>query len=67
MLTYIIKQTLMTLKIDQALCIGCGACASLCPECFEINDEGKAQVISQETETAQEAVDSCPTGAITLE
>ena len=52
-------------------CIGCGACAGVDPEHFEINDkEGLSQVISQEnleSEALKSAIDSCPVGVISLE
>lgn len=59
----------MELYVDQDLCIGCGACISLCPDVFDWNDDGKAEVTvaevpSDEEETATDAMDSCPTEAI---
>lgn len=35
----------MELYVDQDLCIVCGACISLCPEVYDWNDDGKANVI----------------------
>jgi ferredoxin len=55
--------------IDIAACEGCGTCEALCPDVFEVVDE-KATVINPDgcdTCDCQEAVDSCPVGAITLE
>jgi len=55
----------MPITVDKNLCIGCGACAALCPQSFKINDEGKSEVISQEDlDCAKKAVESCPVQAI---
>lgn len=53
------------LKIDQSLCIGCGACAGTYPEDIRIGDAGLAEVISGEGE--EDAVGVCPVGAISVE
>jgi ferredoxin len=50
-------------------CVGCGSCVELCPEVFELRDD-KAWVIGYDkcnTCNCQEAVNLCPTEAITLE
>ena len=59
----------MKVKVNQDACIGCGACAAICEDVFEINDEGLSQVktneISKDIEQeVRDAIDSCPTGAI---
>jgi ferredoxin len=55
------------ITVDQAACIGCGACVALCPSVFEMNDEGKSIVISQDNVAcAQEAATSCPVQAIAV-
>ncbi|NCF75471.1 MAG: ferredoxin [Xanthomonadaceae bacterium] len=54
-------------KINKDVCIGCGTCASLCPEVFELSDAGKAKVKENAPEGVsciQEAIDSCPVQAI---
>jgi ferredoxin len=54
-------------QVDQEKCIGCGHCASVCSEVFEMKD-GKAHVKEgQESSTApcaKEAQDGCPADAI---
>ena len=30
----------MKVKVNRDACIGCGACAAICPDVFEIDDEG---------------------------
>ena len=56
------------LKIDSTKCIGCGACASLCPDVFEMGDDGKSHVKNPEGECDLEKVKSaCPVGAIEIE
>ena len=59
----------MKLKVNKDLCIGCGACQAVCPEVFEIEDDGFAGVIVDEVkdelkEDAIDAKEGCPTGAI---
>ncbi len=56
--------------VDHGLCIGCGACAALCPEVFEIGPDGKSHVKNPDacnTCNCEQARDTCPVGAITLE
>ena len=59
----------MRVKVDQELCISCGACIDVCPEVFDWNEEDKAQSIVEEVpaeveDQANEALESCPTNAI---
>jgi ferredoxin len=55
-------------KIDQNTCIGCGLCCGICGNVFDMNDEGKAEVINnvspEDEDSVQEAIDSCPVSAI---
>ena len=58
--------------VDQDLCIGCAVCPSVAPSMFDMNDDGKAfaivdEVPAGEEDLAEEAVESCPVAAITLE
>ncbi|NLA82585.1 MAG: ferredoxin [Clostridiaceae bacterium] len=61
----------MKASVDHDLCIGCGLCESICPQVFEMGDDGLAHVIGEVTpdleESAEEARESCPTEAITIE
>lgn len=57
-------------KVDQEICTGCGTCAALCPDVFEIRDDGKAHVKELENYDnypVQQAIDSCPVQAISWE
>jgi len=62
----------MTKKIvlDQSKCIGCNTCPLLDPEVFEMDTTiYKAKVKTQPTEiseTTQNAISSCPVGAISI-
>ncbi|MFZ5776358.1 MAG: ferredoxin [Thermodesulfobacteriota bacterium] len=54
--------------VDQELCIGCGNCAELCPEVFELRDD-KSWVIGPDkcgSCDCQATADACPAGAISL-
>lgn len=59
----------MKLKVLSDMCIGCGACQAICPDCFEVNDDGVAEVIVEEVsedvkEDAIDALEGCPVSAI---
>ena len=57
-------------KVNEDLCIGCGACEATCPKVFKVEDNGKSHVINaKECEhcDCQSACDACPVSAITLE
>ena len=50
-------------------CIGCGLCEGTCPEVFSMSDAGVAVAIDIDVpddalDTAAEAKDGCPVGAI---
>lgn len=54
-------------KVNKEKCIGCGLCAALCPEIFELAEDGKAQTKEKADFTkdcVREAKESCPAGAI---
>ena len=62
----------MKVCVDQGLCSGCGPCVDICPEAFELNEEGVAAVKLDEIpielqDTCKEAADSCPSEAISIE
>lgn len=56
--------------VDREKCSGCGTCAALCPEVFEIGADGLSVVKKLESYDGypiQDAIDSCPAGAISYE
>ena len=60
----------MKVVVNRDNCIGCGACEALCPEVFQIDDEGLSTVISNENideAKVTEAIEGCPTSAISKE
>ena len=53
--------------VDKDLCVGCGLCTQVCPDVFEMNDDGTADVKAGADSSAdciQDAADQCPVGAI---
>lgn len=56
------------IKVDQNTCVGCGLCASMCPDVFAMNLDGKSEVIAQTNEIcAKQAALACPVSAIVVE
>jgi ferredoxin len=61
----------MKAKIDKALCIGCGLCASDCPDVYAMNDENTADVIidpipAEQKDQCRAAAANCPVEAIKI-
>jgi ferredoxin len=59
---YIIKQ-----KRD--ICIGCGACESVCPENWKMMDDGKAKPVKTELDELgcnRDAEENCPVACIKI-
>lgn len=61
----------MKAEVDKSLCVACGACAGTCPEVFRMGADGLAEAYRgferTELDTAQDAAQDCPVGAITIE
>jgi len=64
----------MSLKVivDRDLCQDHGQCCFAAPEVFELDDNGKLQVLIEEPDealraTVEDAADVCPVQAITIE
>jgi len=60
---------MVKVSVNQKLCIGCGACASICPAIFEMKN-GKSFVKTKKIDDvacAKEAKSACPVSAIKVE
>jgi len=56
-------------KVNKEKCIGCGLCVTLCPDVFEIGEDGKSQTIKdadfgKNEKCIKEAKEGCPVSAI---
>jgi len=62
----------MSVVVDRTKCGGMGICEGLDPERFQVQADGKVQVMQEDIEDdaareiVQDAVDSCPTGALRI-
>lgn len=58
-------------KVNKDKCLGCGACVGTCPEVFDFGDDNLAEVVNEPSkdnmDSAMEALENCPTGAIEKE
>ena len=60
----------MKLRVDEDICIGCGACQAICPKVFDVDGVAKVVVdeISEEVkDDAIDAMEGCPVAAIVEE
>ena len=55
--------------VDAALCTGCGLCAASCPDGFEMTDDNKAIVKSENPGNCDmnQVASECPVEAIKVE
>ncbi len=70
---------MVKVTIDRDACIACGMCYNTCPEVYQDDGSGTAQIIEEYRETpsegyvpddidcTQDGADSCPVDAIKLE
>ena len=61
----------MKASVDPDLCVGTGSCVAICPEVFQLNDDGIAEVKKEQIpadleDSCREAAESCPVEAIKL-
>lgn len=62
----------MKVKIDYNRCVGAATCVEICPEVFELKEDGLAQVKQESPDSnlydaIKEACEECPTEAIIVE
>lgn len=65
--------------LEKSKCIGCGGCQTVCPECFELEEDGKSHIKGaknnpekeelevKEFGCVKEAAEGCPVRAINIE
>ncbi|MGV8176683.1 MAG: ferredoxin [Candidatus Bilamarchaeaceae archaeon] len=67
----------MAIKVihDRNACIGCGACASVCPKFWKMGDDGKSDLVGAKNDVLEvpseecntDAAHSCPVNCIHIE
>ena len=61
----------MKVHVNPQVCAGFGVCLGLCPEVFELHDDGYAVVVVSDVppefeDAVRQAVNQCPARAISL-
>jgi ferredoxin len=61
----------MKVRVDPEICAGFGICVGICPEVFELHEDGYATVLVSEVppeleDLVRRAVSQCPAQAISL-
>lgn len=73
---YNLNDKYMKVSIDQSKCIACGSCVAICPEVFEMKEDGTVgvkeewkdvEIPENLQEKVREAHDACPATAIVIE
>ena len=61
----------MTANVNKEQCIGCGLCVGMAPDVFKMDDDGLStafgKVIEANKAATEDAANSCPVAAITVE
>lgn len=61
----------MDVRIDEDLCIACGACESVCPAVFRVGERNVAEVLQEACEECGdcilEAAEGCPQAAMLVD
>jgi ferredoxin len=59
----------MKYKVNKEKCMGCGLCVNLCPDVFELGEDGKSQIkegadLEKNKKCVEEVIQSCPMRAV---
>jgi ferredoxin len=62
----------MRVVVDFEMCAPTGGCMQVCPEVFEVSSDGYLRILNENpgpelADKVNEAVDLCPTAAISIE
>lgn len=66
------ETTSFKVVVDHDVCASTGSCMQICPEVFEVRNDGYLYVLQENPaaelhDKVREAAEMCPTGAISIE